>query len=159
MSKPESLGILLAEDDDADVLLLRRAFKEVELANPLQVVTDGQEAVEFLTNSRAQAADRAPALVILDLKMPRRGGMQVLQWMRQEPVIRNIPVMIFSSSANAAEIEAAYNFGANAYAVKPPSTAERREIARFIKDWLRLIHPPLASVEGFKAAQAQRPSP
>ena len=97
-----------------------------------------------------------PALVILDLKMPRRSGLQVLQWMREQPVIRSIPVLIFSSSTNRSDFEAAYELGANGFLIKPPSTAERRELAHFIKDWMRLIQAPLAACESFRVAQAQR---
>ena len=151
-----TLSILLAEDDEADVLFLRRAFKQVELPNPVRIVTDGMEAIEALTEAKLQPEQRLPALVILDLKMPRRTGLQVLEWMRQQPVIRSVPVLILSSSTNQTDIENAYELGANGFMIKPPSLAERNELARFIKDWLRTIQPPLTSTEGFKAAQTQR---
>jgi len=150
------LSVLLAEDDASDVILLRRAFKDVDLTNPLHVTTDGQEAVEFLDGAKARPEERLPALVILDLKMPRRSGLQVLQWMRDQPILCSLPAVIFSSSANRSDIECAYDFGANAYLIKPPSMAERTELARFIKDWLRLIQPPLGASESFRSAQAQR---
>ena len=150
------LSILVAEDDESDVMLLQRAFKEVELFNPMHVVPDGQEAVDFLSRQRSQGAEPLPGLILLDLKMPRRSGMQVLQWMRGQAIIRRIPVFIFSSSGNRIDIEMAYDFGANAYIIKPASLAERRELARFIKNWLHLIQAPLTSVEGFQAALAQR---
>lgn len=153
------LSILLAEDDETDVILLRRAFKDAGLSNPLHVVADGQEAIDFLTRAKSRADERMPALIMLDLKMPRRGGMQVLHWIREQPVIRCLPVMIFSSSENRNDVEGAYDGGANAYLVKPPSLAEREELARFIKDWLRLIQAPVASAESFRAAQAQRAAP
>lgn len=146
--------ILIAEDDEADVLLLRRAFKEADVRNPVHFAHDGLEAIDFLTEQRRTADDRLPALVILDLKMPRRNGMEVLLWLRQQPVLRCLPVLIFSSSARVEDIERAYAFGANGFLVKPPSTVQRTEMARFIKDWLRFNQAPLASTEGFKAALA-----
>jgi CheY-like chemotaxis protein len=153
------LSILLAEDDETDVLFLRRAFKQVELSNPVDVVPDGLEAIEFLERRKQKPEQRFPALVILDLKMPRRTGLQVLQWMREQPVIRAVPVVIFSSSSNQSDIESAYDAGANAFLVKPPSVNERNEIARFIKDWLRVSQPPLTAVESYRAAQAHRSLP
>lgn len=153
------LSILVAEDDETDVLFLRRAFKQVELNNHLDVVPDGFEAIEFLQRRKQQSEQRLPALVILDLKMPRRTGLQVLQWMREQPIIRAVPVLIFTSSSNQSDIESAYDAGANAFLVKPPSVGERNEIARFIKDWLRLNQAPLAGVESYKAAQAHRAKP
>jgi CheY-like chemotaxis protein len=149
-------SILVAEDDESDVIFLRRAFKVAGIANPLHVVADGQEAIDYLARSKSFPAERLPALVMLDLKMPRRGGLQVLRWIREEPIIRCLPVMILSSSENRNDIESAYDGGANAYMIKPPSLAEQAEVARFIKEWLRLIRAPLASVEGFRAAQTQR---
>jgi CheY-like chemotaxis protein len=151
-----SLSILLAEDDEADVLFLKRAFKQVELSNPVHVVTDGQEAIDFLSRAKSQPDERLPALVILDLKMPRRDGLQVLRWIREQPLIKSVPVLIFSSSSNRSDVESAYDLGANAFMTKPPSVGERAELARFIRDWLRFIQPPLAAAEGVRAAEAQR---
>lgn len=151
-----TLSILLAEDDELDVILLRRAFKDAELANPLHVASDGQLAIEFLTRAVNAPENRLPALVVLDLKMPRRDGFQVLEWMREQPVIRSIPAMIFSSSANRHDVERAYESGATAYLVKPPSITARAELARFLKEWLRLVQAPLSAVEGLRAAQAER---
>jgi CheY-like chemotaxis protein len=151
-----SLSILLAEDDEADVLFIQRAFKHVELPNPVYVVSDGFEAIEALSRTKTNPEQRLPGLVILDLKMPRRTGLQVLEWMRQQPVIRSIPVLILSSSTNQSDVESAYERGASGFMIKPPSVAERNELARFIKDWMRLIQPPLTSVESFRAAQMHR---
>lgn len=149
----QSASILLVEDDEADVLLLRRAFKDADIQNPLQVARDGQEAIDFLARPWLPPGDRLPALVLLDLKMPRRTGAEVLAWMRDKPVLCTVPVIIFSSSANRNDIEQAYCLGANAFMVKPPSLGERLELARFLKQWLRLNQPPLACTEGYSAAQ------
>lgn len=151
------VSILLAEDDDTDVLFLERAFAEVELRHPLQVARDGKEAIDLLSQAGKPPDDRLPGLVILDLKMPRLTGLEVLDWMRQHPVMRRIPVIVFSSSAHRADIERAYALGANAFLVKPPSTAQRKRVAQFIKDWLHLSLPPLASSEGVFAAKAVHP--
>lgn len=147
-------AILLAEDEESDVLLLRRAFREVDLRNPLEVVGDGQQAIDFLSKTRQPPHDRLPALVILDLKMPRRNGLDVLRWRREQPVLCSVPAIVFSSSSHQADIEQAYALGANGYFVKPPSITERAEFARFLKQWLRFTVPPLVCTEGYQAAYA-----
>ncbi len=146
--------ILLAEDDMTDVLLLRRALKDADVQNPLHVARDGQEAMDFLALERHPPEDRLPALIVLDLKMPRRDGMDVLKWMRKHPVLSSLPVIIFSSSAHRGDIELAYTLGANGFVVKPPSILERLDFAHFIKHWLKFNQPPLACTEGLTAAQA-----
>lgn len=146
--------ILLAEDDETDVLLLRRAFQETGITHVLKVARDGQEAIEELAQREYREEDRLPALAILDLKMPRRNGLETLQWIRKQPGLRCLPVFIFSSSAHREDVERSYSLGANGFLVKPASTSERTEVARFILEWLRLNQPPCAVTDGFKAAQA-----
>lgn len=151
--------VLLAEDDESDVFFLQRAFKEAGVNHLLQVVPDGQSAIDYLTAARLRGEERQPALVLLDLKMPRRTGLQVLQWIREQPVLRTLPVFLLSSSENRTDIESAYEAGANAYLVKPPSLAERLDLARFIRDWFRLVQKPVAAAESYRAAQALRTAP
>src|ERR1700738_387754 len=97
-------SILIAEDDENDVLFLRRSFKQVDLTNPLHFVHDGQNAIEFLSEPRS-ATTPLPALVILDLKMPRLNGLEVLEWIRKQPTLRCLPVLMFSSSNRREDIE------------------------------------------------------
>lgn len=152
MSAPPE--ILLAEDDEADVFLLRRAFKDAGAEPRLRVATDGQEAMDLLWHRAHAEEDRLPGLVILDLKMPRRNGLDVLGWMRSQPAFRCVPAFIFSSSSRREDVERAYSAGANAFLVKPSATTQRTEVARFFNEWLRLAQAPLAVSEGFKAAAA-----
>ncbi|PTX92707.1 response regulator [Opitutus sp. ER46] len=157
----EQATILLAEDDDTDVLLLKRAFAEVGIANPLQVVSDGQEAVDYLTELQQAPGprDRLPALMILDLKMPRMTGLDVLQWARSDPGTRCVPAIIFSSSSHPLDIERAYAAGANGFIVKAPATSERIEFARFIRSWLHFNLLPMACTEGYRAAHSLHSAP
>ncbi|HVU36492.1 MAG TPA: response regulator [Opitutaceae bacterium] len=152
------LSVLIAEDDESDVYFMMRALKKAELENPVTFVPDGLAAIEALSHAKAQPEQRLPALVLLDLKMPRRTGLQVLEWMRREPVIRSIPAVVLSSSSNQSDIEAAYEAGANGFLMKSPSSENRLEIAIFIKAWLRLMQPPLTASESFKVALAYRAS-
>ncbi len=114
--------ILLVEDDPNDVLLIQRAFRKARLVNPLQVVRDGEEAIAYLGGEGAYA-DREqyplPALVLLDLKLPRRSGFEVLQWIRQHAGLKRVPVVVLTSSRNGPDINQAYELGANSYLVKP----------------------------------------
>ena len=145
-------SILIAEDDENDVLFLRRSFKQVELTNPVHFAHDGQDAVDFLSQPRS-ATTTLPSLIILDLKMPRLNGLEVLEWIRRQPALRCLPVLMFSSSNRRDDIESAYALGANGFLVKPASTVQREVIARFFKSWIMLNEVPLASVEGALAAR------
>jgi CheY-like chemotaxis protein len=122
MDKP-SFTVLLVEDDLNDIFLVKRAFKIAQVRNPLQVVTDGQEAVSYLKGD-GKYADREtyplPKLIVMDIKMPRRSGFEVLEWVKgSHGPLKRIPIVIVSSSEDPADINRAYELGANAYMVKP----------------------------------------
>lgn len=114
--------ILLVEDDPNDVLLIRRAFRKSDVANPIQVVGDGEEAIAYLSG-RGPYADREryplPVLLLLDLKLPRKSGFEVLEWLRQQRGLKRLPVAVLTSSAETPDINRAYDLGANSYLVKP----------------------------------------
>jgi len=144
MTKPHC--ILQVEDDENDLFLLEHAFRTVGIANPLQVARDGQEALEYLAGT-GQYADRKrfplPCLIILDLKMPRKGGLEVLEWLRQKASVSHVPVIVFSSSAQPEDIDRAYQLGANSFVVKPASTEKRTQFAELVKGyWLQFNEPP-----------------
>ena len=114
--------ILLAEDDPNDVLLIQRAFQRNHVANPVQVVRDGDEALAYL-RGQAPFADRErhplPVLMLMDLKMPRKSGLEVLEWVRQQPGLKRLPIIVLTSSNQSPDINRAYELGANSYLVKP----------------------------------------
>jgi CheY-like chemotaxis protein len=156
MSGLES-SVLFVDDDENDIFFLKRAFKDAGISNPLIVAHDGQEAIDYLSGLGAFSDRREyplPCFLILDLKMPRKTGMDVLQWLRAEPVFRCLPVMILSSSAHRYDVERAYRLGANSFVVKPASVDKRTELARHIKGfWLNFNQPPLMCTEGFDTAR------
>jgi len=149
--------ILLVEDDENDVWFLERSFKTAGIDNPLHVAPDGEEAISYLAGE-GKYGDRArhplPHLIILDLKMPKKTGLDVLAWLREQEVLYCLPVIVFSSSAHPHDVEHAYRLGANAFVVKPSGTPKRDEFARMIKGfWLSFNEPPVVCVEGVAAAK------
>lgn len=113
--------ILLAEDNANDIELILTAFEEAGLANEVIVTRDGQEALDYLYRRAGYAgsAAAAPALVLLDLKMPRMDGREVLRQMRLDAALQTIPVVILTSSKEESDLLQTYQLGANAYVVKP----------------------------------------
>jgi len=115
--------VLLVEDDLNDIFIVKRAFKQARNQSPLQVVTDGEEAINYLRGEGKYANREAhplPRLVVMDLKMPGRSGFEVLEWIKTHGrTLRRIPVIIVSSSDEPADINRAYESGANAYMIKP----------------------------------------
>lgn len=118
----ESHTILIVEDNPTDVMLIRRALARLKIANPVQVVADGDRAVDYLSG-HDDYADRMqfplPALILLDLKLPRRSGLEVLEWLRRQEGLRRVPVVMLTSSRQSDDVNRAYDLGANSYLVKP----------------------------------------
>jgi CheY-like chemotaxis protein len=136
----ESGNILVAEDDPTDAYFFQRAFKRAGLQVLLHFVRDGQEVIDYLQGT-GTFADRAahplPQLVLLDLKMPRLDGFEVLEWVRKQPGFSGLQVVIFSSSGEPKDMNRAYGLGANWYLVKPHSIEELTAlVGRFKKFWL-----------------------
>jgi CheY-like chemotaxis protein len=114
--------ILVGEDDDNDVLLMQRAFKKAKSPHSLQIARDGCQVIDYLTGNSAYADRRrypTPGLVLLDIKMPKRTGLEVLKFIRQCPALKRLPTIIFSSSRTESDIKTAYDLGANSYIGKP----------------------------------------
>src|SRR5581483_5882581 len=122
MHDNNDFSVLLVEDDLNDIFLVKRAFKRADIPNPLQVVTDGVEAIHYL-HGEGKYADRQhyplPRLIVMDIKMPRKSGFEVLEWIKSDGLLKRIPVVIVSSSDQPPDINKAYELGANAYMIKP----------------------------------------
>ena len=136
------IHVLHVEDDSNDVLLFQHACQKAGVPLALQNVTDGDEAIAYLAG-QAKFGDRTlhplPNLVVLDLKMPRVSGFDVLLWMRQAERFRSIPVVVLTSSNHAADVERAYQAGANSYLVKPVDFNGLVDLARGIHGyWVTL---------------------
>jgi len=124
--------ILLVEDEENDVFFMQRAMKKAGL-HPPHVVIDGQAAIDFLKEIIDRDRKELPGLVLLDLKLPRVMGFDVLTWIRQQPELRDLTVIILTSSKLSSDIESAYERGANSYLVKPNTSVGLQHIVEGIK--------------------------
>ena len=147
MNTKDLRTILLAEDNAADAEMAIDALREAKLANPVVHVEDGVEALDYLYARGAYAGRAAGdvAVVLLDLKMPRLDGLDVLRQMREDPELRRIPAVILSSSREESDLARSWDLGANAYVVKPVDVnqffAAVQTLGRF---WAVLNEPPAA---------------
>jgi len=140
--------ILLVEDDPNDVLLIQRAFQKAGLHNSLKVVRNGDQAIEYLSGENSYV-DRErfplPFLVLLDLKMPGTDGFEVLTWARNSPCLKRLLIVVLTSSNLQADVDKAYELGANSYLVKPVEFDDMVNlIQRFEIYWSEINRTPSA---------------
>ena len=140
-----SYTILLVEDEENDAMLLKMAFAKNNIPNPVQWVRDGLEAVAYL-NGDGIYADRAlypfPEVLLLDLKMPRMTGMELLAWIAEHPDFKIIPTIIMTSSKQELDIEKAYQLGANTYMTKPCSFDELANMVKLTHEYWTISAKP-----------------
>lgn len=144
--------ILLVEDDPNEIYLTQRAFQKANINVSLQIIDDGDSAIAYL-NGTGKYADRQrfpiPKLILLDLKLPCRSGHEILAWLRQHPCLNLLPVVIFTSSREPADVNLAYELGANSYLVKPNGIkALKRVVETLTSYWLVDNEPPEVQVVG-----------
>jgi len=142
--------ILLVDDSENDLFLMRAAFKKAEFNSPLQMVQNGEEAIVYLKGEgiyqdRNQYA--LPAVMLLDLNMPRKNGFEVLEWVRSQPALKRLSVIILTASLRGEDVERAFDLGATAFLVKPATLDQLITMIRRLRDWLEINHfPPLNEV-------------
>lgn len=145
MNDHHVVEVLLVEDNPRDAELTVRALKRHNLANRLVHVKDGAEALDFLFGSgpyEGRSTNTSPRVVLLDLKLPKVNGLEVLRRMKEDQHLRSIPVVIVTSSAEDPDMEAAYQLGANSYVVKPVQFDQFMEaMSKLGVYWLMLNHP------------------
>jgi len=132
--------ILLVEDNPMDVDLTRRAFARRRLINPLEVARDGEEALSFL--DRWEAGELPPVVILLDLKLPRLGGLEVLSHIKSHPSFHTIPIVILTTSSEDRDIQQAYQLGANSYIIKPVDFEKFVEVAAQIDLYWNVLNTP-----------------
>jgi len=116
------VSMLLVEDNPDDVDLIKHAFRKVQVPHQLEVANDGEQAIAYLAGQTAldnEGQRSLPAMVLLDLKLPRQSGFAVLQWIRANPGLRHVPVVVLTSSGQDEDVRRAYELCANSYLVKP----------------------------------------
>lgn len=138
--------ILHIEDDPNDAMLLQRAIRKANLSVNVETLEDGDRAVAYLSGTDVYA-DREkypfPALVLLDLKIPRKSGLELLNWIRKHPDLKRLPVTILTSSRHEKDINEAYELGANSYLVKPVGFDALTDVVRLISSyWLSVNEQP-----------------
>jgi CheY-like chemotaxis protein len=150
----DEMVLLLAEDRDDDILLIRKALVRADVQNPLFVVRDGEQTVEYLAGI-GKYANRAeyplPDLLLLDLKMPRMDGFEVLRWIRSQPALKALSIVVLTSSEDIHDVNKAYESGASSFLVKPIEFECYEALARTLgKYWLQYNRSPTITQQPLK---------
>lgn len=139
--------ILLVDDSENDLLLMRAAFKMAECNSLLQEVRNGEEAIAYL-KGEGLYCDRnqfpLPVVMLMDLNMPKKNGYDVLAWVRAQPVLRRLAIIILTASMRGEDVERAFDLGATSFLVKPSNLGTLAAMMRCLCDWVQINHfPPL----------------
>ncbi len=138
MTTPPSL--LLVEDNPMDLDLALRAFRRRKLTNPIEVARDGEEALAWIP--RWESGAPTPAVILLDLKLPKVSGLEVLRQLKTHPTLRSIPVVVLTTSADNQDVQNAYQLGVNSYIVKPVDFEKFIEVAAQIELYWTVLNAP-----------------
>lgn len=141
----DPITILVAEDDPDHQLLIDHALKQARLANGVEFVEDGQDALDFLRREGKYAGNDAPlpGLILLDLNMPRKGGLEALNEIKADPALRSIPVVILTTSDAPDDVSKTYDLGANSFITKPVSFDQLVEVTGSLTDyWFQIVRLP-----------------
>jgi len=153
---PDTGVILLAEDREDDVVLIRKSFREAYIGNPLHAVKDGEEAIAYLAGDGKYSNREEfplPDLLLLDLKMPRVDGFEVLTWIRQQPTLAALRVVVLTASDALRDVNRAYQLGANSFMVKPLDFEDVVQMSKFVTTyWLKMSKTP----ESFRAPRHEK---
>lgn len=128
LSTARPVNILLVEDDETDVLLIRKTLQHDRIANKLDHVVDGIEAMRYLRKESPYSEAPRPDLVLLDLNMPRKSGREVLKECYEDDSLRTIPIVVFTSSDDERDVMASYNYKASSYVTKPVDLIQFRKV-------------------------------
>lgn len=132
--------ILLIEDNPMDVDLTLRAFQRRRITNPVEVLRDGQEALDWISRQGPESVP--PLVILLDLKLPKVGGLEVLAQLKSHAELRHLPVVVLTSSAESRDVKSAYDLGVNSYIVKPISFEKFLDVATQIEVYWTLLNQP-----------------
>lgn len=139
--------ILLVDDSENDIFLMRMAFKKAKFNSPLQEVHNGEQAIAYLKGEglyRDRNQYPLPSVMFLDLNMPMKNGFDVLGWVRTQPALKRLSIIILTASLRPEDVERAFDLGANSYLVKPSNMDALVAMLRCLRDWIQINHfPPL----------------
>jgi CheY-like chemotaxis protein len=151
----KTITILMADDDPDDCLLVKRAFKTSKLCNDLRFVNDGEDLMDYLyRRGKYKETDQAPrpGLILLDLNMPRKDGREALKEIRADAVLREIPVVVLTTSKDEEDIHRSYNLGANSYIMKPVTFEGLVDVVKSLgKYWFEIVELPIGVNDGSSA--------
>jgi CheY-like chemotaxis protein len=148
---PRARPILVVEDNPMDLDFMLQAFEENGVLNPVRVCRDGEEALQFIAAHSTMEDTSLPLLVLLDLRLPKVDGIDVLRQARQHPVWKQVPFVVVTTSRENADITRAYELGVNSYIVKPVNFVAFTEVVKQIKFyWLLTNEPPFPDPDGRK---------
>ncbi len=139
----DPVEILLVEDNPNDLALTQRALRKARLANRIQVARDGEEALDFFFKDKGHLGSGLPKLVLLDLKLPKVDGLEVLKVLKTDPRTKAVPVVVLTSSKEQQDVVESYSLGVNSYIVKPVNfegfSAAVEQLGLY---WMVVNHPP-----------------
>ncbi len=141
----EDQTILLVDDSENDVLLMRMAMRKADFRNPVQIAPNGEVAISYLAGEgiyRDRVQYPLPSVMLLDLNMPRKSGFEVLSWVRSQPAWRHLTVIILTASMRMDDVDRAFELHANSFLVKPATLEELSAMIRCLRDWLKYNHFP-----------------
>ncbi|MBE9049447.1 response regulator [Nostocales cyanobacterium LEGE 11386] len=147
-----TITILMADDDEDDRMLVREALAESQLPIDLYIVSNGEELLDYLYN-RGQYTDKTiaprPRLILLDLNMPKKDGLEVLRDIKTDPSLRHIPVIVLTTSGAEEDVYHTYDLGANSFIIKPVTFASLVEVMQSVgKYWFEIVELPLEALGG-----------
>jgi len=141
----EQQTFLLVDDSEDDLIFMREAFKQARCSHPLQEVRNGEEAIAYLKGEGAYG-DRnkfpLPIVMLLDLNMPKKNGYDVLVWVRAQPILKRLSIIILTASMRSEDVERAFYFGASSFLVKPSNLETLAGMMRCLCDWVQINHFP-----------------
>lgn len=140
ITSDQNKPILLVEDNPVDLDLTLRAFKSQKLDNPILTARDGEEALAFV--EKWEKGEPRPVVILLDLKMPKVNGLEVLKVLKSHSVLKTIPVVVLTTSSESSDIKEAYQLGANSYIVKPVDFEKFLDVAKQIDLYWRVLNKP-----------------
>ena len=139
----ESIHILLVEDNEGDIVLTMEALEERKVVNNISVVKDGKEALDFLYETEKFKGRKLPDLILLDVNLPKKSGHEVLQTIKEDDLLRQIPVIMLTTSSSERDIKLSYQHHANCYITKPVEVDQFLEAITSIEDfWLSIVTLP-----------------